>query len=284
MKKEVFTQEFEKCFTVFQQVQLMKKYIDELLQQEIPEIDISGKVDKTTTFTDPNGNPYEGETGWVVDDDKLFYETKIRSTQPGVYDYSAYFYMGEDSIYLDNNHINLAMDDNVFYVNCEVDEGYYINGRVETNGQSSVGITAGNNTLKVTSDNGLLYNDVQVGLYTQYLKVNINDDNDIMRTFTIILNTFKPITTLDEFRDYIRNRLIYSDTPTYITTTIHFMELGTLSPIYLVFSCGYYGTPSCTVQELTTSDNTIVNVLLSTNISVVLGRMTDFEVLTTIKG
>lgn len=30
MEKEVFTQEFEKCFTVFQQVQLIKKFLIEL--------------------------------------------------------------------------------------------------------------------------------------------------------------------------------------------------------------------------------------------------------------
>ena len=43
MKKEVFTQEFEKCFTVFQQVQLMKKYLSEILD-EIPEPDLSGSL------------------------------------------------------------------------------------------------------------------------------------------------------------------------------------------------------------------------------------------------
>lgn len=190
MKKEVFTQEFEKCFTVFQQVQLMKKYIDELLENEHTPVDISGKVDKTTTFTDPNGNPYEGETGWVVYDDKLFYETKIRPTQSGVYDYSAYFYVGEEDIFLDNSHITLVMEDKVFYVNCEVDEGYSIDGIVENNGQSSVAITAGNNTLKVTSDNGLLYNDVNLPTINEILKKVIDKTSTSATTIGDLINNY----------------------------------------------------------------------------------------------
>ena len=121
------------------------------------------------------------------------------------------------------------------------------------------------------------------GLYTQYLKFSITGDDDVTRGYSISLNTSKPITNLEEFRTYIRNRLIYSDSPTFGVTFIHFMILTNSEPVYLAYSCAYYGAPTYTIQEIMTSNNSITNITEGTNISVVLGRMKDFEVLTTIK-
>ena len=120
------------------------------------------------------------------------------------------------------------------------------------------------------------------GLYTNYLKFTIYGSDDIPRRYTISIDTFKPITTVEEFRDYIRNRLIYSDTPTYSVTFIHFMLLTSAYPIYLAFNCAYYGEPTCQVQELNPTDNNTISIVEGTNIIDVLGRIQDFEVLATI--
>lgn len=121
------------------------------------------------------------------------------------------------------------------------------------------------------------------GLYTQYLKFSITGDDDVTRDYSISLNTSKPITNLEEFRTYIINRLIYSDSPTFGVTFLHFMILTNSEPVYLAYSCAYYGAPTYTIQEIMTSNNSITNITEAPYISVVLGRMKDFEVLTTIK-
>lgn len=125
--------------------------------------------------------------------------------------------------------------------------------------------------------------DIASGLYTQYLKFTITGDDNIESNYQISVDTFKPITTVEEFRDYIRNRLIYSDSPTFTVTHLRFMLLNNTIPSYLAFSCAYYGTPSCGISEID-SDNNVTTIISSTNISVVTGRITNFEVLATIKG
>lgn len=119
------------------------------------------------------------------------------------------------------------------------------------------------------------------GLYTQYLKFNITGDNDT-QPYSIIIDTFKPINHLEEFRNYIKNRIIYSDTPTFTTTFIRFTLLNATTTNYLAFGCAYYGSANCQIVKVD-STGTITTIIASTNISAVLGRITEFEVLATIK-
>lgn len=125
--------------------------------------------------------------------------------------------------------------------------------------------------------------DIASGLYTQYFKVDINGDDNQNHTFYISVDVFTPINTIDEFRDYIRKRIIYSDTPNFLVTYLHFKVFNSAAVDYLAFACAYYGSPSCQIDSIS-HDGTTTSIISSTNISVVTGRITNFEVLATIKG
>ena len=185
--------------------------------------------------------------------------------------------ISSNTIYLKS--LDSAKENNIY------EEYIYINNKWETIGTTAVDLT--NYALKTEIPTKLseLEQDIPIGggLYTQYLKFSIIGDDDVTRDYSISLNTSKPITNLEEFRTYISNRLIYSDSPTFGVTFIHFMILTSSEPVYLAYSCAYYGAPTYTIQEIMTSNNSITNITEAPYISVVLDRMKDFEVLTTIK-
>lgn len=119
------------------------------------------------------------------------------------------------------------------------------------------------------------------GLYTQYFYIMIKENDGNEGYYTISMQTSKPITTVEEFRDYIRNSLIYTDGPNYKVTTIYFMEHSSTKPSWLIFDCAYYGSINCSIYYLDYFGE-ITDIITSTNISVITGRILHFSVLNTV--
>lgn len=141
MKKEVFTQEFDKCFTVFQQVQLMKKFLSELdIDKEIPVVDTSDKLSREKTFTDINGNTYNGLVDWSTENDTLSYETKIYSNV--LQDFSTYLYMGNDNIIMDNHYAHIGIEKDTLDIHCNEGNKYSITGTVGDDNTTEINIKA----------------------------------------------------------------------------------------------------------------------------------------------
>lgn len=120
------------------------------------------------------------------------------------------------------------------------------------------------------------------GLHNQYCTIEILDDNNDTQLFKILLQTFKPITTLAEFKEYVRNTILPTSEPDY---SLHALKLPIWAndfPDYLVFVNAYYGDSSCSISQYIGSSTELSSIISSTNISVVIGRIQSFTVQYTI--
>ena len=214
MKKEVFTQEFDKCFTVFQQVQLMKKFLSEL---DISTGDTSDKLSTTKSFTDTKGNIYNGLVNWSTENDTLSYETKIYSNV--LKDFSTYFYMGDDNIIMDNHYAHIGIEKDTLDIHCDVGNKYSITGTVSDDNSTEINIKA----------DRLLHNGEPIGgagtdakSYSHYVEITCEtkERQTIYVNFNITLNvetlTIESLTNLlqsnPEYKIPVRNISIYNST------------------------------------------------------------------------
>lgn len=116
------------------------------------------------------------------------------------------------------------------------------------------------------------------GLHNQYCIIEILSDNQETNTYKILLQTFKPITTLEEFKEYIWNTILPTPEADYSLHTLKLPIWANNYPAYLLFQNAYYGSASCSIDEYMGVTNEFSRIIDSTNISVVTGRISSFEV------
>lgn len=117
------------------------------------------------------------------------------------------------------------------------------------------------------------------GLHNQYCKITILDGQGGSADYKILLQTFKPITTLEEFRDYVRNTILPTPEADYSLHTLKIPLWENNYPDYLLFQNAYYGSASCSTSKYMGVTNEFSTITDSTDISVVIGRISQFEVL-----
>ena len=117
-------------------------------------------------------------------------------------------------------------------------------------------------------------------LHNQYCTIEILSDGNYPQTFKILLQTFKPITTIEEFRDYVRASIVPSGGSDYSLHILKFEKWDATSPSYLYFQNAYFGGLSCSIHEYNPEAEEKYQTIIdsASDISPIVGRIQSFTV------